>query len=325
MRSLFFIYFIILSSVGFTAETVSPDFPSYEIISKVEDSSLKVGRTKVIFQFSGFDYLASTLIVWSANKMIDTVLLGDKNEITEVLISGKYNFKFYHNSQYKEIIIPKLEFESGYCYTISIHFKLANRDNIHVKKPIIYLYPEVSTLIEVKVKPKGKLIFTYPLYEDGWQVTANPDGTLVVNEQAYNYLFWESEQEYLLIDYSFIDGFLVEGANSLTFLEDKLSAIGLNSKEKADFITFWGPQLIQNKRNFIHFYTNEECNRFAELTITPQPKSIFRLYMVFSPFKSDGEYEISNQELPIYNRDGFTVLEWGGSELSEINLLNKVE
>lgn len=326
MKSLFSLFLCIcLGNGAFASEELYPERSDYEIISKIEDSGLKVGRTKVIFQLSGFDYVSSKKIVWSANKMIDTVFLGDRNEISEVLISGKYNFKFYHNSKYKEIIIPRLELESGYCYTIAINFKLAHRENMQVKKPVIYLYPEVSTMVEVKVKPKGELTFTYPFYDNGWQVLAEPSGDLMVNNQQLNYLFWESEQEMLLADISFLDGFVVEGANSLAFLEEKLSAMGLNSKEKADFITFWGPQLIQNKRNFIHFYTNDECNRFAELEVSPQPTAIHRLYMVFSPFESNKEYNLMTQQLPVFKREGFTVLEWGGYEVPEILLMKQID
>ena len=45
-------------------------------------------------------------------------------------------------------------------------------------KPVIYLYPEEETEVAVKLNLDGKLTCTYPAYENGWQVTAAPDGTL---------------------------------------------------------------------------------------------------------------------------------------------------
>ena len=43
-------------------------------------------------------------------------------------------------------------------------------------KPVIYLYPTEITDITVRLNFDGELLFTYPLYRDGWSVTAHPDG-----------------------------------------------------------------------------------------------------------------------------------------------------
>jgi hypothetical protein len=45
-------------------------------------------------------------------------------------------------------------------------------------KPVIYLYPQETTEIRVKLDYDGILTCTYPRYENGWTVTAQPDGTL---------------------------------------------------------------------------------------------------------------------------------------------------
>ena len=48
-----------------------------------------------------------------------------------------------------------------------------------LEKPIIYLYPTEETAVSVKLNYKGTLTHTYPAYpEKGWQVRAEPDGTL---------------------------------------------------------------------------------------------------------------------------------------------------
>ena len=59
-------------------------------------------------------------------------------------------------------------------------------------KPVIYLYPEEETQVTVKLDYAGELTCTYPAYDDGWTVTAQPDGTLTdAAGQTYSYLFWE--------------------------------------------------------------------------------------------------------------------------------------
>ena len=57
-------------------------------------------------------------------------------------------------------------------------------------KPVIYLYPEEVTEVLAQLDYNGELTVTYPAYEDGWAVTAHPDGTLVDAEgKEYSYLF----------------------------------------------------------------------------------------------------------------------------------------
>ena len=57
-------------------------------------------------------------------------------------------------------------------------------------KPVIYLYPETPTEISVKLQYNGTLDCTYPAYDNGWNVTAHPDGTLfdLRDNKEYSYL-----------------------------------------------------------------------------------------------------------------------------------------
>ena len=56
-------------------------------------------------------------------------------------------------------------------------------------KPVAYLYPQTETEVTVKLDYDGELTCTYPAYEDGWTVSARPDGTLTDKDgQTYRYL-----------------------------------------------------------------------------------------------------------------------------------------
>ena len=93
-------------------------------------------------------------------------------------------------------------------------------------KPVIYLYPEQETTVSVSLDYAGTLTATYPAYEDGWRVTAEPDGTLYdENGNEYSYLFWEGENN---TDYDFSTGFCVAGVDTADFLREKLAEIGLS-------------------------------------------------------------------------------------------------
>jgi hypothetical protein len=299
-----------------------PEQAEWEITSKTQDSTLKKNRTRITFNISGLDtYDGNQRVLWSANKFKDTAYLSyEKNTISKIFISGTYKFMFYANSKYREIIIPKLILDSGYSIVVQLNFKTTER-NMMVKKPVIYLYPETTTEVNVLVKPKGDMTFTYPVMDQkGWDVIAQPDGDIHVGDQVINYLFWEAEQTFEKDEFDLSTGSIVSKEETVSFLTKTLTKIGLNSKEQADFITFWGPQLLQNEQNFIHFVFNEEADIFGELDITPAPDHVYRVYLLYSAAPDKQKTELIPQILPTLDRSGFTVIEWGGSDLTEISL-----
>lgn len=179
------------------------------------------------------------------------------------------------------------------------------------KKPVIYLYPEKTTNVNVKLDYSGKLICTYPNYENGWSVTASKDGTLINNKdkKEYSYLFWEGKSN---IKYDMSKGFVVKGEDTADFLREKLEYLGLTPKEYNEFIVYWLPEMQDNKYNLISFQKDAYTNN-AKLDITPKPDSIIRVFMAYKPL--DKMIDIQEQELQKFNRHGFTVVEWGGKKV----------
>lgn len=177
-------------------------------------------------------------------------------------------------------------------------------------KPVIYLYPEVEAEVSVKLDYNGKLTCTYPTYKDGWTVTAFPDGTLTdADGQTYNYLYWEG-QTYTQYDLS--KGFCVKGEDTVAFLEDALDKLGLTRREANEFIVYWLPLMEQNPYNIISFQTDIYTQN-AKLMVDPAPDTLIRVFMAW---QSTDEYvELEEQELTAPARTGFTVVEWGGTEI----------
>ena len=94
--------------------------------------------------------------------------------------------------------------------------------------------------------------------------------------------------------------------------------MGLNDKEIADFITFWVPQMMDADKHFVQFIVGENYNKkIGSLEYSVQPDSEIRIFMAFS--KLEGDIQVKPQLLPTYKREGFTVVEWGGSELNLFN------
>lgn len=180
-------------------------------------------------------------------------------------------------------------------------------------KPVIYLYPEETMEVQVELSYDGELTCTYPAYENGWSVSAEPDGTLTDPESGreYSYLFWEGKDD---IEYDMSRGFVVKGEDTVRFLQEKLAYLGLKPEEYNEFIVYWLPKMQDNPYNLITFQT--DCyTEHAVLHITPEPDSVLRIFMAWMPLTEP--VEIEEQELAGFERSGFTVVEWGGSEIAE--------
>ena len=181
-----------------------------------------------------------------------------------------------------------------------------------IDKPVIYLYPEQAQQVTVELDIVGEFIFTYPTYDNGWSVLAQPDGTLTTADgREYSYLFWEGI--FAQFKPRFSEGFVVKGEDSVAFLQEKLEALGLTPREYNEFIVFWAPRMEANAYNKVYF-AGEEYEASAPLSITPEPDSMLRVFMVFAP-AAEGE-NLPPQQLSSFERKGFTVVEWGGMELS---------
>ena len=181
-------------------------------------------------------------------------------------------------------------------------------------KPIIYLYPETETICSVKLTCEGLLTCTYPtISADGWKdFTALPDGTLIFPDgKEYYALYWEGLLE---TEWGFSKGYCVRGEDTAAFLEWALAKQGLTPRETNEFIVYWLPLMQENPYNVISFQTTAYTD-IAVLEIDPLPDSLLRVFMAYYP--SDTEVDIAPQEFEAFTREGFTVVEWGGSEVNK--------
>ena len=177
-------------------------------------------------------------------------------------------------------------------------------------KPVVYLYPQEETMVSVELMLDGKLTCTYPAYHDGWNVTAAPDGTLTDAEgQTYNYLYWEGQTN---ARWDMTEGFCIKGEDTAAFLETALEKLGLTRREANEFIVYWLPLMECNPYNIISFQTDVYTDA-AKLQIDPSPDTLIRIFMAWEA--SDDFTQIPEQELTAPERTGFTVVEWGGTQV----------
>lgn len=176
-------------------------------------------------------------------------------------------------------------------------------------KPVIYLYPEKEMEVSVSLEYMGELTCIYPIGAGSWIVTAFPDGRLInrADGKEYSYLYWEGLSG---MDFDFSKGFVVKGADTALFLQDKLAAHGLTPREYNEFIVYWLPLMQGNAYNLISFQGIAHTSN-AILNITPRPDSLLRVFMAYKAL--DEAIDIEPQVIPDFKREGFTVIEWGGA------------
>lgn len=179
----------------------------------------------------------------------------------------------------------------------------------NVAKPILYFYPKKDINVKVTFDDPSVLETTYPKYNNGWEVLAKKDGSLYDKKGKYYYaLYWDEEKVHTT---DFSQGFYVTKDNAIDFLEEKLDIIGLNEKERNEFIMYWLPVLEKNKKSLVYFELTEERNSYSKININPKPDSMLRIVIHIK--KVNKKTNIKEEKLVPFERNGFTVVEWGGT------------
>lgn len=242
----------------------------------------------------------------SISDLNNSLFLGWKPRLSNYFEVRLTRTGFQNNNIHYSLLINKA---FGRTREVTYAKKMARVD-----KPIIYLYPSDTTFVSVTLNfiTNGEFIYTYPSYKGGWNVKAYPDGTLEDSEGKFYYsLFWEGTQEVSTDDST---GFIIHRDSLNSFFETTLEKLGLNYKEKQEFIIYWVPRLMKNEYSFIHF-SRSEYGKKVELNVTPEPETINRFLMLYR--KAYNNEIVTPQILTAPKRDGFTLIEWGGAELVE--------
>lgn len=198
-------------------------------------------------------------------------------------------------------------------------------DRGKARKPVLYVYPQVEQRLTVTLDLEGTLDTVYPAPDsvraaDGrtqasWTLDAAPNGTLTgLSRRTYPSLFWDGRM--VVPDPE--QGFVVSRDDAVPFLEDKLSQLGLNDREAADFITYWAPRMRAHEYTFVSFdataYTQRVSYRFAdEADNEITPDSFIRVFMTIREADATTVAQPQTFAAPPV-RTGFTAVEWGGAE-----------
>jgi hypothetical protein len=240
----------------------------------------------------------------------------------KLLIPDTDSIVFFYSLNFGEIVIAPYDFISG--HEVTIHFNVFSRESIYfpaMDKPVIYCYSEEPLTATIDLSIHGDVTFSYPAYNEGWTVDVNESGQLSTEDgKTYPYLFWEGISENLdfkVNQNGSYDGFYLKTDSVVNFLETQLASMGLNRAEQTDFITYWAPRIIENDFAFIQFMVDDDyAKNVANINVTPQPDHMKRVYILYAPLAELPKFTIKPQRFESLIRSGFTVIEWGGSELN---------
>ena len=178
-------------------------------------------------------------------------------------------------------------------------------------KPVIYLYPEKTAKLSVKVNPNGGFTYTDPPYGAGWEVEATPESQItdLHTGQVYDYLFWEG----IGLNYPRDNqGWVVKQSDISRFFDEKLPLLGLTAREIKDFKEYWVNRLQNKPYYHLQFLPQADFDKIAPLAIGPdKPWTVIRVMLTARG--RDADQAAVPQDLPrTPARNGFTVVEWGG-------------
>lgn len=247
-----------------------------------------------------------------------TYTIRDKKRTFKLSLSkGKHQLSFFINANFEEIHFNQ-ELVGGHYYEIGLNFEgsASSGRQIMVEKPVIYLYSESEQPFSLKIKTGANLQFTYPVYENGWKGTVSENGTIQMNGSTYPYLFWDASLsvESLKLDWQSADQ--IQGTQVIDYLTNQLNHLGMNDKEKTDFITYWGPRMQQMKYIRALWIQDEAINSIASLDVSPSFHQN-RIYLIFQETDQPIEQtlELKLNPLKRMNRSGNYLVEWGGIEI----------
>lgn len=180
-------------------------------------------------------------------------------------------------------------------------------------KPVIYLYPEVPTSVNVTLTIPGQVTISIPEYpKDGWKnILANPGGKLEYQGKTYSELYYESE---VSRNISPVGGVYIPVSHLEEQLRMYIQKLGLKENEEDEYINYWMPKLTSLHSQFIYFsvLTNEQKEAMDKVTILPKPDTFIQFITYFKPTNTIYPTTPLTIQTPP-KRTGFTAVEWGGT------------
>ena len=191
------------------------------------------------------------------------------------------------------------------CVSVALELEEAE----YADAPNVYLYPEETTAVHVRVAAPAQIAVADPDYpRGGWNVLAQPNGLIHSAEGIHDYLFYEMAVPETIFQTT--EGWCVEGTHAQSSIENAMELYGFLPNEIHDFSEFWDPWFP--KREWFTVYP--QSAKLPPLRINPVPDNLLRVWFVVEP-GCHAAFEPAIQPVP---RTGYHASEWGVVFASEI-------
>ncbi len=305
---------LLLFSLQSFAGLKSQPVMMYEIISDTLESSVPEGKCLITGIVTHMGKTINEATIFSeSTKQVNSDKLGR----FKILVDTADTYLVIQKKGIPESYVEFYKFRSQ--HHINLKVMMPTEDMILiVDKPVIYAYGSTGNGFEIGIQPKGEFTFTYPIIssQNSWTGTITADG-IAIEKKVFPYLFYESKMTNLnfLQENNSFEGSVVSKEQVVSFLENSLTDLNLNNQEKTDFITYWAPRMINHDRVFIQFWTKSDYDIISSIDVSPKPDNIGRVFMTYAPLNANQKVIATPQVLTPIQREGFTIIEWGGSEL----------
>lgn len=321
----FLVCFICFGSFLAKAEYIPKDY--YYVVSDEKKDSLKPGTSLLIGKV--YEAYSEQGVGGAIISNIDRSRRTKTNEdgTFELLLSQQDSAVFFFHPKYKEIVCWSYDFKSQHLVTMNFvtSEKLPEGVIEVTEKPVIYLYSDENQEVSIRADFAENIDFSYPKYQDGWNIEVDVKGNLISDNKTYPYIFWDGKKDGLGFEWesNSFQGFQIKTDTSVQFFENSLYSLGLNERESADFITYWGPRIIQFPYALVQFYVDEDYDRkIGDLSVQPNPDIERRVFMLWQGQEFYLEdLNVKKPDFKSINREGLVLIEWGGTELKPVSQL----
>lgn len=318
MKILTLILTVLITASIYATERLQPAI-MYKVITDTVNKEVPLGKCLITGVVAHLGEKVANANVFSAkSNNVQT----DNSGRFRILVDTADTYLIIHKLNLPETYVEYYKFNNQHHIDIEVYIPEENM-MIIVDKPVIYLYGEANQEININVVPKGDFTFTYPLInnQNTWKGSLTNEGILI-DKKVYPYIFYETKMSDLSFNQkqNLIQGSVVSSIEVTKFLEQSLTSLNLNSQEKTDFITYWAPRMTQHDRLFVQFWTEHDYDKIATLKTNPSPDNLLRVFMVYAPLENGINIESIPQKFEPIDRVGFTIIEWGGSELPKQKL-----
>ena len=308
MKTNFSLLFIFLYSLSFGIgkESIIP----YEIKDLGQEDGLPIEECRISFKFyDDYSKVCNTGVIALMDK--DTLELYCDKFCEAIIDSGQHQFNFYKKGT-SDVQLSS-HFEGGHAYEITVYFQGIH---IMVEKPVIYVHSNKQREMKLRVNSPSKINFSYPtMQNNGWLFEVDTKGNISIGEDSFNYLFWDGQMNLDEIDLDKSTNIYVPQAELLNYLEEVCDQFGFTGSEKADFITYWYPQMKQYHTLRVKFLFNSEAHQVSKIENSAN-LPVYQLYMFWEPYEAKHSYKLHKIAVPKIPKSDDYILEWGGAKIS---------